>query len=184
MKGLERLRSKLPAYDGNKAAFFPLLFLSVTTLDFFVQIFFDFLPRLIPSSLMLQQAEPVFTVIGSFVVSAAALLLVSGLWRRRDEMKNRHGDLAYQKMLPQGGAGVSFALSLVLHSFVSVRSLPPYSLVFFIIVFCTFRIHIYVEERELISRFGERYEDYMREVPGLYVRLKDVRMFLYYLLGR
>jgi protein-S-isoprenylcysteine O-methyltransferase Ste14 len=53
------------------------------------------------------------------------LWLVWGLWNKREEMKAQYGELAYQKMIPRGLTGISLVLTVALHAFTSVRSLPP-----------------------------------------------------------
>ena len=284
MKGLAKLREKLPRYKGRRIALIPLLFIVGTTVGLFIQLMFDVAPRVVPDLPFMFDLEPIFPIIGGSIVSALALILVSGLWRNKNSFKARFGNLAYQRVLPRGAVGVTFVFSLALHSYFSIRSLPPlppinpltaqlsrsmlsvlgvsteidilirfgigipvlligiasairalidfgldymlvlylyfpeeseikthriysvirhpayfalilvslgafflrlsiYSLLFFVIVYITLRIHISVEEKELVERFGEGYLEYMSKVPGLYVRPKDIVKFLRYLLG-
>jgi protein-S-isoprenylcysteine O-methyltransferase Ste14 len=50
---------------------------------------------------------------------------------------------------------------------------------------CMFYAHVhFVEEKELIERFGKSYEDYRRKVPAFIIRHQDAGAFLDYLLGR
>lgn len=58
--------------------------------------------------------------------------------------------------------------------------------VFSIIYFFTFlvgiKIHLkFVEEKELIQRFGKDYQEYRRSVPALFFRLKDFKKYLSFL---
>lgn len=53
-----------------------------------------------------------------------------------------------------------------------------YSIIYLIIFLIGINIHLkYVEEKELIQRFGEGYKKYKEEVPALIVRLKDLKKY-------
>ncbi|MFX1305028.1 MAG: methyltransferase family protein, partial [Promethearchaeota archaeon] len=54
-----------------------------------------------------------------------------------------------------------------------------YSIIYFLIFIIGINIHIkFVEERELIKRFGEQYIKYKKNVPALFVRFKDLKKYL------
>jgi protein-S-isoprenylcysteine O-methyltransferase Ste14 len=53
-----------------------------------------------------------------------------------------------------------------------------YSIIYFLIFLLGINLHIkYVEERELIQRFGEDYKRYMRNVPAFFIKLKDIKKY-------
>jgi protein-S-isoprenylcysteine O-methyltransferase Ste14 len=53
-----------------------------------------------------------------------------------------------------------------------------YSFIYFLIFMVGINIHIrFVEEKELIERFGEKYKKYRKEVPALVVRIKDLKKY-------
>ncbi|MHA2283408.1 MAG: methyltransferase [Promethearchaeota archaeon] len=53
-----------------------------------------------------------------------------------------------------------------------------YSIIYFIIFLIGINIHLkFVEEKELIQRFGEGYKKYKEEVPAFFVRLKDLKKY-------
>ncbi|MFW9822565.1 MAG: methyltransferase family protein [Candidatus Thorarchaeota archaeon] len=53
-----------------------------------------------------------------------------------------------------------------------------YSIMYFIIFIIGINIHIkFVEEKELIERFGEGYEKYKKKVPALFVKFKDLKKY-------
>ena len=58
----------------------------------------------------------------------------------------------------------------------------PYSIIFFIAFMTAFYMHVYlVEEKELLSRFGESFQEYRKKVPALFVKpdkIKDLLVFL------
>jgi protein-S-isoprenylcysteine O-methyltransferase Ste14 len=63
-------------------------------------------------------------------------------------------------------------------------TLTIYSIIFFLIYFLTFYIHIhFVEEKELITRFGSSYQEYIKKVPAFFVSPKKFKILLKFLLG-
>jgi protein-S-isoprenylcysteine O-methyltransferase Ste14 len=59
-----------------------------------------------------------------------------------------------------------------------------YSVIYFLIFLVGINIHIkYVEEKELIQRFGGEYKKYRETVPAFFVRLKDVKKYFSILLS-
>lgn len=53
-----------------------------------------------------------------------------------------------------------------------------YSVIYFLIFLLGINLHIkYVEEKELIERFGEGYKKYRETVPAFFVKLKDFRRY-------
>ncbi len=282
LKGMEKLREKLPKYPGKRIALLPLRGLLWGTFAYLFLIVLDVIPRLLPDFEILITLEPFIPIAGSCLIAFIALRLIASLWTNRDRMKAEYGNLAYQKMITRGVTGVILVPTLVFHAFTSIRSLPPgppvndlttawsqsllpllgvateidvilrigvsgillilgiltarsaivtfgldymvvmylyfpeaseiqeheiysvmrhpayfagvllgaaglafrfsiYSMILFIIVYAVFRLHIRREERELVERFGESYASYMKTVPGLRVRLKDLPAFFRFL---
>ena len=63
-------------------------------------------------------------------------------------------------------------------------TLTLYSVIFFIVYLVAFYIHIhFVEEKELIARFGPSYQGYMNKVPTFFVNPDKLGAFLGFLLG-
>ncbi|MHA1485718.1 MAG: methyltransferase family protein [Promethearchaeota archaeon] len=53
-----------------------------------------------------------------------------------------------------------------------------YSVIYFLIFLVGINIHLkYVEEKELIQRFGGDYKKYREDVPAFFVKLKDLRRY-------
>jgi protein-S-isoprenylcysteine O-methyltransferase Ste14 len=125
LKGMDKLREKLPAHPGKRIAILPLTGLVGGVLGYTVLIIFDIIPRLFSDIAFLVAIEPFTPIIGSILIAALALWMIWGLWNQRDRLKELHGDLAYQKMILRGITGVSLAVALVFHAFTSIRSLPP-----------------------------------------------------------
>jgi len=67
----------------------------------------------------------------------------------------------------------------------TIIQLTLYSIIFFLILLFGMYIHIYfVEEKELINRFGDSYIDYRRKVPAFFVHISDWGLFLKFILRR
>ncbi len=279
LKGMEKLREKLPGYPGKKIALLPLRGLVAAILAYSFLILMDILPRLFPDVVLLILLEPILPILGSFIIAALSLWLIALMWRRKDRMKAEYGNLAYQKMIPNGVMGVMIVPAVIFHAFTSIRSLPPgppvndlttqfsqsllpllgitgeldiwirlilsgffmivgllvvrssimtfgidymtvlylyfpeesevqeheiysivrhpaymagvilggaamffrfsiYSMLFALIVYLIFKVHIRREEGELIERFGAGYAEYRKRVPALCVHPRNLRLFI------
>ena len=54
-----------------------------------------------------------------------------------------------------------------------------YSFIFFLIFFIGINLHLkFVEEKELIRRFGESYRNYKKDVPAFFVKWKNLKKYL------
>ncbi|MHA1962563.1 MAG: methyltransferase family protein [Candidatus Thorarchaeota archaeon] len=282
LKGMDKLREKLPDYPGRKLALIPLRGFFAALLGYLSLISLIILPRLFSDNTFLFAFEPYLPLIGSVLIAALGLWLVGGMWNKREQMKTEYGDRAYQRMFPSGLTGVALVLLVAFLGFTSIRSLPPvppvniitiqwstslmqlfgvttvidilirlvlsgilfvlgmltvrsavltfgldymavvylyfpeeseiqhheiysvvrhptyfggilvgaaglvfrfsvYSILIFFVIFAVFRLQARREERELIERFGESYQDYMKKVPGLYIRPRDLSEFFRFL---
>ena len=125
LKGMDRLRAKLPGYPGRKIFSLPLRGIIAAILGYCILIFIDIIPRLFPDIALLTMIEPWLPIVGSLVIGGVAIRLIATLWKRRDQMKAEYGDLSYQMMIPKGVVGVFLIPPLVIHAATSIRSLPP-----------------------------------------------------------
>ncbi|NWF95862.1 MAG: hypothetical protein HXY34_06935 [Candidatus Thorarchaeota archaeon] len=124
IKGLDRLREKLPDYPGRRILLFPLGVLLTTCMGYLLLLSVDVLPRLFPGVDVLVAVEPYLPIIGSLTMSVISLRLIARMWTRRASMKALYGPLAYQKVVRNGLAGVALIPSLLLHAATSIRSVP------------------------------------------------------------
>ncbi|MDH4215054.1 MAG: hypothetical protein OEV85_14150 [Candidatus Thorarchaeota archaeon] len=281
-KGLDKLREKLPNYQGKRIAIFPLVGIIASLVAYLFLIVLDILPRVFNSVEVLVAVEPFIPFLGSLFVATIGFLLIGTLWSKRDSMKEKYGNLAYQRMIPRGVVGVFLIPPLVFHAFTSIRSLllvdpvnpltrqwsypllqllgvpsevdiwlrailsglfiifgaltvrsavltfgldymtvvylyfpeesevvdheiysilrhpayfggvlltiaslvsrfTIYSIIISIMTYLVFRLQARREEKELVDRFGDSYKDYMKRVPALYVRLRDIPTYLRFL---
>jgi protein-S-isoprenylcysteine O-methyltransferase Ste14 len=125
LKGIDKLREKLPAYPGRRIAILPITAIIGGLLGYSFLIFLDVAPRIFTDIVVLGVIEPFTPIIGTTFIVILALWLVWGLWNKKDQMKEQHGDLAYQKIIPRGITGVALWGALLFHTFTSIRSLPP-----------------------------------------------------------
>lgn len=125
LKGMDKLREKLPAYPGKRLVVLPLLCALASVLAFAFIIVLDIIPRVFSDSSILVMIEPFLPLVGSILIAALGFGLIGQVWSKREEMKASLGDRAYQKMIPRGLIGVFLIPPLVFHAFTSIRSLPP-----------------------------------------------------------
>ena len=125
LKGTDKLREKLPAYPGNRIGFFPLVGIITSLIAYLFLIALDMLPRIFSGIEVLVAVEPYIPILGSLFVATIGFLLIGSVWSKRESMKEKYGELAYQKMIPRGIIGVFMIPPLVFHAFTSIRSLPP-----------------------------------------------------------
>jgi len=285
LKGMDKLHEKLPAYPGKRLGLIPLVGMITSLMAYLFLIALDMLPRVFSGMEILVALEPYIPVLGSLFVATIGFLLIGSVWSKRDSMKEKYGELAYQKMIPRGIVGVFMIPPLVFHAFTSIRSLPPsppansltiqwstpllqllgiplevdiwlrmiisglfiifgaltvrsalltfgldymgvvylyfpeeskvvnheiysvvrhptylggillalaslmfrftiYSIILSIITALVFRLQVRREDKELVERFGDSYGNYKREVPALYVRLRDIPTYLRFLKPR
>ncbi len=285
-KGIEKLREKLPDYQGNKIILFVVLAIATVACSMIFQLFFDSISRVFPGVVVLQFLEPVTPLIGSIIVLLLGFLSVYMVWRKRAKYKAKYEEKAYQKALKFGAVGVTLVITVMIHSFLPFDVLARYtetstvsfflstpidqlllgftsifsvvrialSLFFLLLAFLTIyraitvfgidymmlvylyypeeseiqeseiysvlrhptyhtlllwytsslflRFSIYsiayyfiflvgikahlkfVEEKELIQRFGEGYKNYKKEVPALFVRFRDLGKYFRFLFSR
>ncbi|MFW9975601.1 MAG: methyltransferase family protein [Candidatus Thorarchaeota archaeon] len=125
LKGIDKLREKLPDYPGKKIAMLPLTGLIIGGLGYILLIILDIIPRVFSNITFLFTIEPLVPILGSIFIAALALWLIWGLWNKRAQMKEQYGDLAYQKMILRGLTGVFLIPPLVFHAFTPIDLLPP-----------------------------------------------------------
>ena len=279
MKGLDKLKEKLPNYPGKKIRKFGLVAFIVFLNSLLFQLIFDSLPRIFSNIDILQILAPFFPILGSIIILSIGFTLVHSFWRARDKYLNEFGELAYQKAFKFIVTSIPMIISVTVHGFFpsdflvlfknsqnlnwylaypildlffnfSITSLvirllfffslfsfflvfmsktlkvfgidymglvyiyypegstlqnheiysilrhptyhslmllsiggmflrtSIYSIIYFLIFLIGINIHLkYVEEKELIQRFGEGYKKYKEEVPALIVRLKDLKKY-------
>jgi protein-S-isoprenylcysteine O-methyltransferase Ste14 len=284
MKGINKLRSKLPDYQGKRILLFIMSAVVVLIISTVFQIFIDSFPRLFRSAEILQILAPFSPILGSLIVISIGFTIVYNFWRNRIKYLARFGEKAYQTSFKLIVIAIPLLFSAVIHSFFPTDLLIPYgnddnislflgspiselvpgfpyyflyfrlvlaiflvglglfvinrtlkyfgidymalvylyypeesklrnheiysvlrhptyhclllislggiffrfsiySIIYFLFLLIGLNIHIkYVEEKELIQRFGEDYEKYKETVPAFFVKLKDLKKYFLILL--
>ena len=124
LKGIDKLREKLPDYPGNRIALFPLVGILAAIAGYGFLIILDILPRIFRDILFLGVIEPLMPILGSLLLGTLGFWLIGEVWRKRDSMKAEYGNRAYQMMIKRGVIGVFMIPPLVFHVATSFRSLP------------------------------------------------------------
>lgn len=283
LKGISKLREKLPDYPGSKVFRIPLIALLAYIFGMIFLFSMDLFPRFFSAHDFFLTIEPFTPIIGTFILVLTGFLLVYKVWYSRENYEEKYEERAYQKALKLGLVGIPFIIASVIHSYIpigspiflyprnnlteffsaSLLSLIPilvpiefiirtiismvfvilalltmirslltfgidymavvylyypeesevqdleiysilrhpaytaimflciggilarlslYSLIFSSMVMVGLMIHIrFVEEKELVERFGESYNEYRSEVPALLVKPRNLGKFFKFL---
>lgn len=125
LKGMKKVREKLPGYPGWRLAFVPLLMFGMALLGLAFLLLIDILPRILVQMSFLALVEPLLPIVAMVILLYIGLRLVWEVWRKRDKLQAEKGELAYQRVIPRGISGIGLLFACLVHMFVSVRSLPP-----------------------------------------------------------
>ena len=125
LPGIEKLREKLPDYPGKKIAILAFVAIIGGILAYIFLISLDIIPRLFGDIAFLVAIEPFTPILGSIFIAVLGVWMIWGVWNKRAQMKELYGDLAYQKIISRGLTGVALVITLIFHTFTSIRSLPP-----------------------------------------------------------
>jgi len=280
MKGTEKLREKLPDYQGKKIYLFMVIAFIVFLSSLMFQLIMDSIPRIFTDVTILQILAPLTPIIGSLIIVIIGFIIVYNFWRIREKYLRKYGNRAYQRAFRFVVTGIPMVISVIVHSIfptdfiltygdnndfseylatpisdilfdfsilifyiriflffvflavgltviikalkifgidnmglvyvfyskestlqnheiysiirhptyhglmlISISSIffrfSIYSIIYFLIFFIGINIHIkFVEEKELIERFGEQYKNYKENVPAFFVRIKDLKKYL------
>lgn len=125
LKGMKKLREKLPEYSGKRIYLLPLRGVAAAILGYVFLIVLDILPRIFASMEVLALVEPFIPLFGSLFVGALGFWIIGLLWSKRESMREKYDNLAYQHMIRKGVVGVFLVPPIIFHACTSIRSLPP-----------------------------------------------------------
>ena len=126
MKGLEKLKEKLPNYQGKRLLRFMIIVAIIILSSLAFQLFVDSLPRIFSGVTLLQTIAPLTPIIGSLIILIIGFILVYSFWSSRDNFLNIYGDLAYQKAFKFVVTGVPMVITVIIHSFFPTDFIVPY----------------------------------------------------------
>ncbi|MFX0033688.1 MAG: methyltransferase family protein [Promethearchaeota archaeon] len=285
LKGIKKFREKLPGLQGKRLYRLLLPVLGALFLGLTIISISFLLPSLYPTNYYLVALEPIIPIFGICFCVIIGFLNIIAVWFKKEKLKYKYKNLAYQKAVYYLLLGLPLAISVIIYSYLPINTLylipptnpltiffsdslislipivsyydllirligsalflilgmltavrsfftfgidymalvylyypeeseiqkheiysilrhPAYLAVFminigsFLIRFsiyslistCVFQIAIFmllyfVEERELIQRFGDSYLEYKRKVPAIFVRPKKIKTYFRFLLG-
>jgi protein-S-isoprenylcysteine O-methyltransferase Ste14 len=126
MKGIDKLREKLPDYQGKRIYWL----ISATPLIFLFSIGFQLLldssPRLFPDIIILQILAPFMPILGSLIVLTVGLIIVYNIWRVREKNLNKYQERAYQKSFKFIVIGIPMVISVIIHTFFPTDFIKSY----------------------------------------------------------
>jgi protein-S-isoprenylcysteine O-methyltransferase Ste14 len=126
MKGLEKLKEKLPDYQGKGILKFLIVVFIVFLSSLSFQLVADSLPRILSNVVFFQIIAPFTPIFGSLIVLLIGFILVYSFWRNRDRYLTKFGELAYQKAFKFVVTGVPMVITVIIHSFFPTDFIVPY----------------------------------------------------------
>jgi len=126
MKGIEKLRSKLPDYQGRKIRIFLTIAFIIFVISIMFQLFADSLPRIFRNIEFLQIIAPLTPIIGPLIIISIGFSVVRKFWRIRDKYLSKFEEKAYQKAFKLVVIGIPMLFSVIIHSFFSTDLIVPY----------------------------------------------------------
>ncbi len=125
LKGLEKVREKVPGYPGRRILLFPLCGLVSFSVGLLFLFLIDILPEIFPAPLLVT-IEPVLPVLGTSLLLALSIGTVASLWHNREQYRARYGILCYQHAIKRGIVAVTLIPAAITHAFFPL-GLFPYS---------------------------------------------------------
>jgi protein-S-isoprenylcysteine O-methyltransferase Ste14 len=127
LKGIEKLREKLPGYPGKRIYLLLILAGASFLIGLAFLILIDIFPRLLSSNTFFIFIEPLTPIIGSFILTLIGFLLIYKVWYSRETYKEKYKDKAYQKVIKYGVMGVLFVATTVIHAYIPIDLIFPRS---------------------------------------------------------
>lgn len=124
VKGVDKLRAKLPKYMGWRWVGLGLLVVMGFVTVFTLMLLTDSMARICPYTSFLVLIEPILPILGVLICELIAFRLLWGMWHNRDRYVAELGELAYQKAIPRGLFGISWVFAICLHIYVPLDALP------------------------------------------------------------
>ncbi len=125
LKGIEKLREKLPSYPGKKILFFPILATSSFFLGLISLLILDVIPRFFPTIEFFIVIEPIMPILGTLMIGTIGFLCIFKVWHSKEKYLKKFKEFAYQRAFKFGLIGVPIVFVLVLHAYIPYELLPP-----------------------------------------------------------
>jgi protein-S-isoprenylcysteine O-methyltransferase Ste14 len=125
LKGLDKFLERIPKFSGKKIVILPIYVLVIFSLSLMIQIYFDVLPSITTVSGLLGIFTIIFPVLGVLLIGFIGIILVYQMWSRRRRLKEKYGQLSYQKIFLVGFAGVILLISIVVNNLIAFYQYNP-----------------------------------------------------------
>jgi len=166
MKGLNKLKEKLPDYQGKKLRLFQVIAFSSFIISLVFQLIMDSLPRIFPDIAILQLIAPLTPIVGSLIVLIIGLMIVRSFWKIRDKYISKYGVKAYQKAFRFVAIGIPIVISVIVHSFLPTDLIARYG------------------DTDVYSSYlGNPISDFLLSSPPLLLYIRVALFFIFLLLG-
>ncbi|MHA1490337.1 MAG: hypothetical protein ACTSRI_11870 [Promethearchaeota archaeon] len=116
IKGIEKFRKKLPGFQWNRIYRLLLLVLVTLLVGLTIMSISFLLPRLYPSNNILATLEPIIPIFGILICVSLGSLSIFNVWHKKEKLKKKFNELAYQKSLKYGLFGIPLAISVIVYS--------------------------------------------------------------------
>lgn len=126
MKGTDKLRSKLPDYQGIHLLLYVVLAFLIFIVSLLFQLFLDSIPRIFRNIEILQTIAPLTPFIGPLIVTSIGFLIVRRFWKIKDKYLIKYEEKAYQKAFKLVPLGIPLLFSVIIHSFFPTDLIAPY----------------------------------------------------------
>ncbi|MFX1475071.1 MAG: methyltransferase family protein [Promethearchaeota archaeon] len=124
IKGVDKLRAKLPTYVGWRWVGLGVLIAVGTITGLTFMLLVDSVARLCSHISFFVLIEPLLPVLGALTCELVAFRLIWSVWHNRNQYLAEFGDLAYQKVIPRGFVGVAWIFALCMHIYVPLDVFP------------------------------------------------------------
>ncbi|MHA1684309.1 MAG: methyltransferase family protein [Promethearchaeota archaeon] len=119
VKGIDKLRKKIPFFTGKRLAIFPTYIISMVIAALAIFTTFDALPGRLSKTTGLNPVLLAFLpLIGELIVGTSGFILVYQMWFWKDRLKKKYGSRAYQRIFLVGLGGIIWVLTLGVNMFI------------------------------------------------------------------
>jgi protein-S-isoprenylcysteine O-methyltransferase Ste14 len=127
LKGVDKLREKLPGYAGKRMLLLPILALLSFLIGLIFLLFLDILPIFFPNFTLLHIIEPVLPVIGTATSGIIGFILVSQMWYRKETLLKKNNELAYEKAFMYAVIAIPQIIAIICHAYLPIGLLSSKS---------------------------------------------------------
>ncbi|MHA1377065.1 MAG: methyltransferase family protein [Candidatus Helarchaeota archaeon] len=125
IKGLRKIREKLPRYQGKRI--FLLLILALLSFlagSAFI-ILIELLPKIFPTINIVVSTEPILPVLGPFICVILGYFFIFNVWHKKEKYLKESMEVAYQRAVKFGIIGLPLIFAVVTDVYIPVDLIFP-----------------------------------------------------------